>query len=171
MTFVFVLIQIIIVGSFLRLYSAGRPVDINDTKQADIIVEDSYLTSTRKEQWLVIIADSEKYLFESHSLFDSYPLGQLNESISKGDKISLRYYEGYAFFGRYNFIVEAQNETEIFRTIEEYNRSKQGVPIFAVILFIIIEIVCAFIVFVYFWINRNIVKGLFGKIKKRRKYV
>ncbi len=161
-------VQILIVVAFIRIFNVGQPISTHDTKQTDIIVEDIHLISTRRDAWLVIIAGSEKYLFERHSSFDTYPWEQLNKSISKGDKISLRYYEGYTIFGRSNWIVEARTETEIYRTLEEYNRAKQGVSIFVVIIFIIIEIVYALIAFVYIRVNRNIFKGLCRKIKKRR---
>ena len=67
------LVQILILIAFIRMFNIGQPISTYDTKQADIIVEDIYPISSRKEQWLVIIGDSEKYLFESHSTF-SYPM-------------------------------------------------------------------------------------------------
>ena len=143
-------VQILIVVAFILMFNMAQPVSIHDTKQTDIIVEDSYLITTNKDQWLLIIADSEKYLFEHHSSIDTYPLIQMDKSISKGDKISLSYYEAYNIFGRVNIIVAAQSETKIYRTLEEYNRAKQGLPIFVVISFVIIEIVYYFIIFIYF---------------------
>lgn len=159
------LVQILIIFAFIRMYNIGQPISIHDTKQTDIIVEDIYPISTRKEQWLVIIFDSEKYLFESHSTFDTYSLEELNKSISKGDKLSLRYYEEYIVFRKTNLIVDARNETETYRTLEEYNCGKQGIPFFVVILFSIIEIVFVGIFFVYVWLNYSVFKGIYSKIK------
>ena len=148
------------------MFNIGQPISTQDMKQTDIIVEDIYLISRPKELWLVIIADSEKYLFESHSIFDTHSLEELNKAISKGDKLSLRYYEGYVCFRKTNLVVDARTETENYRTLEEYNRGKQGVPVFVVILFSIIEIVFVGIIFVYVWMNYNIFKGVYRKIKK-----
>ena len=159
------LVQILILIAFIRMFNIGQPVSIYDTKQADIIVEDIYLISSRKEQWLVIIVDSEKYVLESHSTFDTYSLEELNESISKGDKLSLRYYEGYVAFRKTNLVVDARTETELYRTIEKYNRGKQGVPIFVIVLFSIIEIVFVGILFVYVWLNYSVFKEVCRKIK------
>lgn len=159
------LVQMLILIAFIRMYNIGQPISIHDTKQTDIIVEDIYPISTRKEQWLVIVANSEKYLFESHSTFDTYSLEELNKSISKGDKLSLRYYEGYIVFRKTNMIVDARSETETYRTLEEYNSGKQGVPIFVIVLFSIIEIVFVGIIFVYVWLNYSVFKEVCRKIK------
>lgn len=159
------LVQMLILIAFIRMYNIGQPISIHDTKQTDIIVEDIYPISTRKEQWLVIVANSEKYLFESHSTFDTYSLEELNKSISKGDKLSLRYYEEYIVFRKTNLIVDARTETETYRTIEDYNSAKQGLPVFVVIVFSIVEIVFVGIVFIYVWLNHSIFKGVFRKTK------
>ena len=44
------LVQILILIAFIRMFNIGQPVSTYDTKQADIIVEDIYLISSRKEQ-------------------------------------------------------------------------------------------------------------------------
>lgn len=159
------LVQILIVFTFIRTFSIGQPISVHDTKQTDIIVEDIYCISLRKEEWLVIIADLEKYLFESHSKFDEYSINELYESISEGTKLSLMYQETHNIFGRVNLVVDARSETETYRTIEEYNHGRQGVPVFVVILFSIIEIIFVGIIFVYVWINYSIFKGFYRKIK------
>lgn len=159
------LVQILIIFAFIRMFNIGQPISTRDTKQIDIIVEDVYPISTRREQWLVIIADSEKYLFESHSTFDTYSLEELNKSISKGDKLSLRYYEEYLVFRKTNLVVDARTETETYRTLEEYNSGKQGVPVFVIVVFSIIEIIFVGIIFVYVWLNYSIFKGVYRKIK------
>ena len=148
------------------MFNSGQPISTQDTKQTDIIVEDIYLISIPKELWLVIIADSEKYVFGSHSIFDTYSLEELNKAISKGDKLSLMYYEEYVYFRKTNLVVDARTETENYRTLEEYNRGKQGVPVFVAILFSIIEIVFIGIIFVYVWLKHNVIKGFYRKIKK-----
>lgn len=159
-------VQILIMFTFIRMFNIGQPISTHDTKQTDIIVEDIYLISTIREQWLVIVADSEKYLFESHSIFDTYSVEELNKSIFKGDNLSLRYYEEYNIWGKTNSIVDARTETEIYRTLEEFNCAKQGVTVFVVIVFSIIEIVFVGVVFVYVWLNYRIFKGVYKKIKK-----
>lgn len=158
--FILCFVQILIIFTFIRMFNIGQPIGTHDTKQTDIIVEDIYLISTPKELWLVIIADSEKYLFESHSIFDKYSLEELNKLISKGDKLSLMYYEEYIYFRKTNLIVDARTEAENYRTLEEYNCVKQGVPVFVVIIFSIIEIVFVGIVFIYVRLNYSILKGI-----------
>ena len=164
--FVFILIQVFIVLLFLRLFDNAQPVKIEETKQADIIVEDIYIVSFPKEHWLVIVADSGRYKFNNHPMFDKYSLEELKELISKGDKLELKYSEEYNIFGKVNLIADMRSETEIYRTIEENNLAFQGVPTFIVILFSVIELIFAGIVILYCWLEQNISKGLYRKIKK-----
>ena len=164
--FIIGLVQLLIVFAFIRMFNIGQPISTDDTMQTDIIVDDIYLISTRKNQWLVIIADSEKYLIESHSTFDTYSVEELNKSISKGDKLSLSYYESYNIFGKANVIVDARTATENYRTLEEFNHAKQGLPVFVVILFSIIEVVFVGIIFVFVWLYYSIFKSVYRKIKK-----
>ena len=164
--FVFILIQVFIVLLFLRLFGNGQPVKIEETKQADIIVEDIYLVSFPKDHWLVILADSGKYKFDNHPMFDKYSLEELKEFISKGDKLKLMYSEEYSIFGKVNLIADMRSETEIYRTIEENNLAFRGVPTIIVILFSVIELIFVGVVLLYFWCQQNITKGLYRKIKK-----
>lgn len=162
----FALTQILIIFTLIYMLIVSQQISVNDTKQIDIIVDDVYYVRVPSENWLYVVSDSTKYLFKSRSTFEEYSVSELYESISKDDKLSLRYHETHSVLGKVNLVVEARSETESYRTIEEYNHGKQGVPVFVVIVFSIIEIVFAGIVFVYFWINNSIVKGVKTKIKK-----
>ncbi|MBQ2759816.1 MAG: hypothetical protein IJE93_08625 [Clostridia bacterium] len=164
--FVFVLIQMFIVLLFLQLFRNGQAVKIEETKQADIIVEDIYIQIAPGENLLFIIADSGRYNFAIHSMFEKYSFRELEEIISEGDKLTVRYYEGYTIFGKTKSIVDMRSETEIYRSFEDYTRAFRGVPTFIVILFSVIELIFAGIVILYFWLEQNISKGLYRKIKK-----
>ncbi len=66
-------------------------------------------------------------------------------------------------------VVEAKTATETYRTLEEYNRSKQGIPIFIVILilYLVIEAVFVGVVLLQLSVGRHTFKSLFRKIKRR----
>lgn len=162
----FVLVQILIVIAFVRLFGGSQPVALHDTKQIDIIVEDIFAANVLREDRLVISADSEKYVLSNHSRREKYSVNELYKSISEGDSLTLTCYEDYNIFGRVNIVVGARNETEIYRSIEEYNRSKEGVPAFVAVMFSVIELIFIGIVIVCVWLNRNIIKSLCRKTKK-----
>ena len=152
------------------MFSTSFPIDVKDTKQIDITVEDTYCVRSygrhSRESWFVVVADSEKYWFEYHGSFDKYSVDQLYKSISKGDGLRLTYYEtSYIVYGKVNVVVDARAEAEIYRSFESYNRARQGIPTLGVIIFSIIELVFVGIVFVNIWLNKSIFKEISRKIK------
>ena len=163
---VFVLIQLLIAFAFIQMFSDGQPISIQDVKKIDVTVDDVYLVRAPKHDWLFVVSDSTKYLFRSSSTFKEGAVSALHKSISEGDELSLKYYEAEYFWGKANVVVDARTETETYRTIEEYNRARQGVPVFVVIMFSVIELVFVGIIFLYIWLNYNIIKGFYRKIKK-----
>lgn len=170
--FLFILIQTLIVFSFILLVKSSQQIDINDTRQVDITIDDIYIIRVPKEDWLFVVADSTYYLFTSRASLEEYSVHELYNSISKGDHLSLIYYElDSILFKKVNTIIDARTETEIYRTIEEYNRGKQGVPIFIVILYSIIELMFVGGLLIYAWINLDIIKSIYRKTKKDRKTI
>ena len=169
--FVLGLVQILILCFFTRLFSLAQPVGAHDVKQIDIIVEDIIYRriSSKTDLKLVIIADSEKYMYDTQTVFDEYSVRDLYESICVGDKLSLVCKKRHTIYGRVNTIIAIRSETETYRTVEEYNSRQQGVPLFVVVIFSIIELFFVGIVIVYVWINYRTIKDLCKKTKKRRK--
>ena len=144
-----------------------KPIEIEDTKQIDITVDDIYYFNfSKRGSWFVVVSDSTMYRFPSRTTFEEYSVGKLYRSIHKGDKLSLMYRESYTVFGKVNWVVDARSGSEIYRTIEEYNVGAQYTKVFVAILFSIIEIVFIGIIFVYVWLNHNVIKGFYRKIKK-----
>lgn len=163
---IFAIIQMVMVLFFIRTLSNSQPIDIQDTKQIDITVEDSYYFKIPSEYRLIVFSDSTKYLFESRATFEEYSVSKLYETISVGDRLSLIYYEADSALGKINIVVDARTETETYRSFEEYNRGKEGVPTAVVIIFSIIELTFCGIVILYIWFNSNIIKGIRRKLKK-----
>lgn len=160
----FIIIQLFIIFSFLLLVSGSQQIDINNTKQIEITVDDVHIIRVPKEDWLFVIADSTYYLFTGRATNEDYSVHELYNSISKGDSLSLRYYElDTVLLKNINKVVDARNETEIYRNIEEYNYGRHGVDIFVVILCSIIEIIFIGIVIIYCWINFNVIKNFYKK--------
>lgn len=166
-TIVLALIQLVITLTFVHVFRSNQQINVNDTKQIDIVVDDVYHFRVSKENCLCVVSSSAKYVFKSRSTFEEYSVEELYESIHKGDKLSLIYRETYNVFWKVNIVVDARNEFETYRTIEEYNEGKQYIPWFVVFFFSIAEIVLIGIIFVYVWVNYNLFKGVYRKIQKR----
>ncbi len=164
-----VLIQLLFIFSSIHMFICSQPISVNDTKQIEITVDDIYFVRVPRENWLVVVSDSTKYLFKSRLTFEECSVDELYESISEGNKLSLKYYEEYNILGKFNLVVDARTESEIYRTIEGYNQSKQGVTTLVVIIFSIIELVFIGIICLYVWLNHNTIKGVYQKVKKRKK--
>lgn len=169
--FISVLIQVCIIVMFFMAFNTSHPIDITDTKQAEITVDDTYCRFTGRRlttAWLVISENSTEFIFSGDEPFSGYkyPVEELNELISVGDRISLRYYETFNILGKINLIVDARTETETYRTLEEYNNSKQGVDIAVIVIFSVFELLfCAF-VFISFALDKNTIKSIHRKVKK-----
>ena len=168
-TLVLILLQAIIVFAFVRLLIGSQKIDISETKQVNVTVGDVYYSRVPRENRLVIVADGVKYLFQGRPTVDEYSVYELYNAISIGDRLSIAYYESTnIFFEKVNVIVDARTENEILRSLEAYTRGRQGVPVFVVILFSVIELVLLGIVFVYVWLNYNIFQKFYRNARKRQ---
>ncbi len=162
------LIQLVIIFIFVHVLINSKQINVNDTKQIDITVDDVYYFRVPRENWLFVVSDSTKYLFKGRPTLEEHSVSELYESISEGDKLFLMYRETYEIIGKVNLVVDARSETEAYRTIEEYNRGKQDVLFIVSIGFSIIEIVFFGIVLVYVWVSYSTFKGVCITIKNNR---
>lgn len=162
---VLALIQLVIIFIFAHMLIGSQQINVNDTKQIDITVDDIYYFRVPRENWLFVVSDSTKYLFKSRSTFEEHSVNELYESIIEGAKLSLMYQETHTVLGNVNLVVDARSETETYRSLEEFNRGKQGVPVFVTIIFSIIELIFVGIVLVYVWLNYTTIKGVYKKSK------
>lgn len=164
--FVLIMIQVIVIFSFVLLWTSSRKIDIEDTKQTAVTVEDLFLIRAPGEDQLVVVADSTYYLFESRARSEERSVHELYDSISMGDRLALTYYvSGGILRKEVNRVIDARTETEIYRSFEAYNRGRQSVSVFVVILYAVIETVFVGIVFVYVWIHRDQMKSIRRKAK------
>ena len=168
--FTVVLIQVLIIVMFFMAFNTSHPIDITDTKQAEITVDDVHYRVSQsrysKNYWLIISENSTEYIFSNLEPSAEYSVNELSESISVGDRLFLRYYETFNIFGKINLIVDARTENETYRTLEEYNSSKQGVDIAVIIVFSVIEVLFCVVAVLFFAFNKNTRKSICRKIKK-----
>lgn len=151
----FVVIQIIMVAVFLSVLKESKPIELQQTKQTDITVEEVYYYRNISEYRLTVCANSEKYVFTSRGNIQDYSVSKLSDIISVGDKLSIIYYEKDGVFADNNVIVDARTKTKTYRSFEKYNEGKQGLPLFISLAFAFCEIVVcgAFIFYIVIWKN------------------
>lgn len=160
------MIQAVLVFFFVLLWTSSRPIDIEDAKQAAVTVEDLFLIRAPGEDRLVVVADSTYYVFAGRARSEERSVHALYDAISRGDRLALTYYEsGGVLRKEVNRVIDARTETEIYRSFEAYNRGRQSVSVFVVILYAVIETVFVGIVFVYVWIHRDQMKSIRRKAK------
>lgn len=168
---IFVLLQLMIVGAFICCLKASEPIEKQDMKQLDIVVD-----NVDKVRWgrysskIVICSDSEEYFISSHRTSADYTIGELYETISPGDKLSIIYYERDSIFGQRNWVVDARTTDVVYRSIEGYYDSGQnGAMTRVIVLFAVFEVVFCGALFLFGFFNKNVLYGLKKKLKRIKK--
>lgn len=164
------LVQLLIVFFFAYCIIDSQPIDISDTKQIDITVDDMYKIHRHRGTWVAVVADSTEYIFQTGVLSEEYSTSKLYQTISKGDNLSLIYYETdrILFRGKTNIVVDARTETEIYRSFEVFNRNRQNTPILIAIVFSIIELILIGVVFLNVWLDYKTIRSVYRNARKRR---
>ncbi|MBQ8576070.1 MAG: hypothetical protein IJ447_08505 [Clostridia bacterium] len=134
-----VLVQMLLVVFLVNGIIDSQPIKPEETQQATIIVEKKKYSS--RPDWFIVYSDSQKYYFNNFGVFGNYANSELNDSISVGEKLTLTYFEDYHLFANRNWVVDARSETEVFRTLDEYNEMHSGGDIAVIIIFCIFEII------------------------------
>lgn len=162
----FIAIQLVIIFVSARLFTNSQPTSIDDVKRVDITVDDTYRLKVLKETRLYVVSDSTTYVFSAIPNFKEASANEIYKSINEGDKLSLMYEETFSIFGKTNLVVDARSETQTFRTFEGYNKGKENLPLIVIIASSVAEIVFIGIIFMSVWLDRNILNGIYRKIKK-----
>ena len=162
-----ILVQVLIILLFINTWKRSHPIDIADAKKVEVTVDDTYYLSLHRSSRLIIVSDGVEYWIESRIFSGETSAGRLYDTISKGDKLSLIYCERTRlFWGNVNMVYDARTETEVYRSLEVYNRKQENVPIFVIIVFSIIELIFVGGVSFFVWLYNNVIKGFYRKLKK-----
>lgn len=150
-----VLVQVLLISFLINGITDSKPIKVQDTQQVTITVEKTKnIGGGKGPKWFIVYADSQKYYFNNFGIFGKYSNSELNEHISVGENLTLTYYEKYHLFANRNWVVEAENETEAFRTLDEYNElsSGTGVLVAVIVIFCILEIIYCLFPILYIFI-------------------
>lgn len=131
-------VQLLILGAGISIITGNWPVNIEDTTQITIVVENIEYSSsgrgTKSSTHLDIYAKGVPYRMSK----GTPTVSELYEMIEVDDEISLAYIKKISWFRKRNFIVAAHTDTEIYRTLEDYNSPLRYGS--AIVFFLIIEI-------------------------------
>lgn len=150
-----VIVQMLLIAFLVNGITDSKPIKAQDTQQVTITVEKTKnIGGSKGPKWFIVYSDSQKYYFDNFGIFGKYSNSELNEHISVGEKLTLTYYEKYHLFANRNWVVEAENETEAFRTLDEHNKlnSGTGILVSVIVIFCILEIIYCLFPILYIFI-------------------
>lgn len=136
--------QVVLICFLVSGIDSGKNIKPEDTHQATITVEKTRHFSSaggKGPDWFIVYSDSQKYYFNNFGIFSKYSNSYLDKNISAGEKLTLTYFEKYHLFANRNWVVDARSETEVYRTLDEYNERHAGVDVVTIVIFCIIEII------------------------------
>ncbi|MBP3923085.1 MAG: hypothetical protein J6D27_08970 [Ruminiclostridium sp.] len=157
---IFIVVQVLITVFFFFLLIECSPVDLKDMKQLDIVVESIDYKRVISEYRMDIYSDSVRYSFNSRSTISECSVSELYDKIKVGDRLSVIFYEKNSIFDKQNLIIDARVETEIYRSVEEYNNGKSTLKTVIIFVLCIVEILFLSILALFIYINRNVIKCL-----------
>ena len=136
-----VVIQVIIILLFCKMINMSRTIDIKDTKQLTVTVDAiHYDHNGRLDNRVWIESNSQRYFFGRNATSNEYSVDEVFDSLSEGDQITIIFHEEDSIFGPQNWILDARTETEVFRTYEDYLKSKTNLIPAVCALFSFVEL-------------------------------
>lgn len=145
----FVLIQVALVLIFGWILYDVRPINLDETKSLELIVENKEYKRVFNEYRLSIYSDSKEYIFASISRYSGYTKKELYEEINVGDKLSIMTVERHSITGNRLYIVDARTEKNSYLLFDEYNKSKEIAFIIVLCLSLLIQVLYTIIIVVY----------------------
>ena len=149
------LIQLMLLLMFLGCFYSSKPFEIQNVKQAVLIVDDISYERVISEYKFSFFSNSVKYQFSNKGVFSNYSNSELYEKIEIGDRITIKYVEEYGLFGKINWVVDARTETEVYRSIEDYSDQKIAFIIICV-FFYVVELLFLIVVTLYVFYDRRL---------------
>lgn len=164
----YLLAQLVIISFFVYAFIDSLPVDSDEIKQVDIVVEDTFYFRFLNSYWLIVYSDSSDFLFSSgFTRSKEYSVSEINKSISNGDNLSLMYYKDMTVIGEMNIVVDAKSGSSVYRSIEAHNDREKTAPLFPVIMFPIVELIFGLYMFIMIRLQTKTIKKILAKTKKR----
>ena len=169
---IFILVQTAIVWIIACTVHNSRHIDIKDTKQIEITVDDAWYISGHRSSKFVVSSNSVKYYFDKNNSDINYSHYELHKSISVGDRLTITYTDDmWKLYGKKKWVLEAKSGNKVYRSLDEHNRiNKRWLPL-GIVFCSIIEIAYLAICVFLLSLQKNNFKTLIRRIngKYRRK--
>ena len=157
-----VLIQVVILFLFLWAYNENAYISLEDCHSKSIIVDKKELDQGYRHNNFYIVYAGERYMLSEVN----HSARELDSLISLGELINIKYIYKFDCF----YILDARNENEVYVDINEYTRESQLSNVFAIISFLIVEIIYLVLAnfFGIFEDIKSFYKALAKKINKNK---
>lgn len=163
------LVQVLIFLFFAFAFIDSLPIDSSEIKQTDIVVDDVSFFKILKSHWMIVYTDSSSFLF-TNSFTDSeeYSVYGIENKLSKGDRLSLMYYEDITVLGKMNMVVDAKSEGVVYRSLEAFRIREKSAPFFSIIFLPVVEILFGFFAIFTISHDKKEIKKIWKKIRQNK---
>ena len=165
---VFFIVQVVIIIFFSLFLHIHSPIQYEKIQQASIVIDKIEIGHFwGGGQELSIFSNSTEYSFPKIPVLgtEECSADKIKEQISIGETLHIYYVEEEGIAGTSYCILDAYSEDQVFRTLEGYNSWLSGQRKLDIVLFIFIEIGFLFVVAIFIFINRDLLRSR----KKRKK--
>lgn len=136
------ILQLIILAFFLVFWNGTQSVDLSHTKQLNITVRKIDYRRDVHESSLYINDGSNEYKFSKGALSSEYRgVFDLSKELNVGDTLTITYIEESNVFRKYNLIIDAYSNDNIYLSYQKFNVDKQYARIGVSIFFGVVELI------------------------------
>lgn len=150
-----ILIQVAILLFFSYAFYHSMPINANDCISKEIVIEDKEYVRAFYEDKCYVFCDDIKYEYANLGMFGKYSHFEFYESINIGQTLDIVYTERFGLLGKYNYIVGAKDDTNVYLDFESYNSSKQIGFGFMIAIFFLFEVIYVAVLLLTIFVNKN----------------
>lgn len=132
--------QLLLIILFSYALYLSRPASQSKITRINITVSQIQCEPTINEHILCIYSNDGKYIFPNLGPNVNWSRNELNNEIKVGDELTISYIRSYTVLGIRNWIVECENQSVQYRSMEEYNKQHDGLFVIEIFLFVLVEV-------------------------------
>ena len=138
----FVLSQVLILFSFIRVIHTSHPINIDDCETGSIVVEDVIVRSgSRHRRKIYLISDNVAYYLPSSK---EYRPGELKDAIKKGDSLTVIYYDTshyWSLFEKKCSVVDARDGDTVYLDFDEHVETIRKSRIIGIVAISVLDLI------------------------------
>ena len=149
-------IQLVLLTFFLFVLSETQPIELSQTHQLTMTVEKIDYRRDFNESDLYIYDSSHEYRISKSALSPAYRgVWDLSKELHVGDTLTILYTEDFGIFGKYNLIIDAYSNDEIYLSYQRFNNDKHIVRTIMLIFFCVVELMLIIISSLILKLHKN----------------